>query len=208
MSRDVVLQQLDERSAAYRAETERLRAEAERITGLLAVCEAEMERLVTARQVVGELPAVHVAAAVPDRSALPTPRTGSAEVREIGQDTAAPFVEQVLKVLAGHADPVRCRQVAEELGLEITARNVERVRQRLKKAAAAGVVVKTPGGPVHPGACAGCGRRVNRRAWTGPSCVVRVNESRSAQEGTRWQPTPSLPPPMTTTRPHAPSSRR
>jgi hypothetical protein len=54
MSRDVVLQQLDERSAAYRAEAERLRAEAERITGLLAVCEAELERLVTARQVVGE----------------------------------------------------------------------------------------------------------------------------------------------------------
>jgi len=146
MSRDVVLQQLDERSAAYQAEAERLRAEAERITGLLAVCEAELERLVTARQVVGELPAVHVAAAVPDRPGLPVPRTGSAGVREIGPDAAAPFAEQVLKVLAGHAGPVRCRQVAEGLGLEITARNVERVRQRLKKAAAAGVVVKTPGG--------------------------------------------------------------
>lgn len=43
MSRDGVLQQLDERSAAYRAEAERLSAEAERITGLLAVCEAELE---------------------------------------------------------------------------------------------------------------------------------------------------------------------
>ncbi|MCX4595716.1 hypothetical protein OG819_40460 [Streptomyces sp. NBC_01549] len=52
----------------------------------------------------------------------------------------------MLRVLAGHAGPVRCRRVAEELGLEITARSVERVRQRLKKAAAAGVVVKTPGG--------------------------------------------------------------
>src|SRR5688572_5395591 len=93
MSRDVVLQQLDERSAAYRAEAGRLRAEAERIGGLLAACEAEWERLVTARQVVGELPAVHVAAAVADRSALPASRTGSAEVREIGQDAAAPFAE-------------------------------------------------------------------------------------------------------------------
>jgi hypothetical protein len=145
MSRDVVLQQLDERSEAYRAEAERLRGEAERIAGLLAVCEAELERLVTARQVVGELPAVYVAAAVPDRPTLPTPRTGSAEVRGIGQDAAAPFAEQVLGVLAGHAGPVRCRRVAEGLGLEITARNVERVRQRLTKAAAAGVVVKTPG---------------------------------------------------------------
>lgn len=95
MSRDVVLQQLDERSAAYRAEAERLRAEAERITGLLAVCEAELERLVTARQGVGELPAVHVAAAVADRPALFVPRTGSAEVREVGQDAAAPFAEEV-----------------------------------------------------------------------------------------------------------------
>lgn len=146
MSRDVVLQQLDERSAAYRAEAERLRAEAERITGLLVVCEAELERLVTARQVVGELPAVHVAAAVPDRPPLPAPRTGSAEVREIGQGAAASPAEQVLKVLAGHAGPVRCRRVAEGLGLEATARNVERVRHRLKKAAAAGTVVQTPGG--------------------------------------------------------------
>ncbi|MDX6313884.1 MAG: hypothetical protein QOF44_3348, partial [Streptomyces sp.] len=45
MSRDVVPQQLEERSAAYRAEAERLRAESERISGLLAVCEAELERL-------------------------------------------------------------------------------------------------------------------------------------------------------------------
>ena len=110
------------------------------------MCETELERLVTARQVVGELPAVHVAAAADDRPALPAPRTGSAEVREHGQDAAALFAEQVLQVLGGHAGPVRCRRVAEGLGLEITARNVERVRQRLKKAAAAGVVVQTPGG--------------------------------------------------------------
>jgi hypothetical protein len=147
MSRDVVLQQLDERSAAYRAEADRLRAEAERITGLLAVCEAELDRLDTARQVVGELPEVHAAAAVPDRPALPAPRAGSAGVREIGQqDAAVSFAEEVLQVLAGHAGPVRCRQVAEGLGLEVTARNVERVRHHLKKAAAAGLAVVTPGG--------------------------------------------------------------
>lgn len=144
MSRDVVLQQLDERSAAYRAEAERLCAESERIAGLLAVCEAELERLVTARQVVGELPAVNlVAATVPERVLVPAPRTGSAAAREHGPDAAA---ERVIRVLAGYAGPVRCRQVTEGLGLEITARNVERVRHRLKKAATAGVVVQTPGG--------------------------------------------------------------
>lgn len=147
MSRDVVLQQLDERSAAFQAEAERLRAEAERIAGLLAVCEAELERLVTARQVVGELPAVSVVAdTVPERPLVPAPRTGSAKTQKRGQDAAASFTEQVLRVLAGYAGPVRCGQVAEGLGLEITARNVERVRHRLKKAAVAGVVVQTPGG--------------------------------------------------------------
>jgi hypothetical protein len=146
MSRDVVLQQLDERSASCQAEAGRLRAEAERIAGLLAVCETELVRLVTARQVVGELPAVNVAATVPERPPVPAPRTGSAKARKRGQDAAASFTEQVLKVLAGHAGPVRCGQVVEGLGLEVTARNVERVRHRLKKAAAAGQVVRTPGG--------------------------------------------------------------
>jgi hypothetical protein len=43
-------------------------------------------------------------------------------VREHGQDAAASFAEQVLRVLAGYAGPVRCRRVAEGLGPEITAR--------------------------------------------------------------------------------------
>ncbi|MBT2674908.1 hypothetical protein J7E95_29690 [Streptomyces sp. ISL-14] len=49
-------------------------------------------------------------------------------------------------MLARYAGPVRCRQVVEDLGLEVTARRVEVVRHRLKKAAAAGLVVQTPGG--------------------------------------------------------------
>jgi hypothetical protein len=49
-------------------------------------------------------------------------------------------------VLARYAGPVRCRQVVEDLGLEVTARQVEVIRHRLKKAVAAGVVVQTPGG--------------------------------------------------------------
>lgn len=53
-------------------------------------------------------------------------------------DAAAVFAERVLGVLAGYAGPVRCRQVVEGLGLEMTARNVERVRHHLKRAAAAG----------------------------------------------------------------------
>ena len=39
-----VLSLLDEREVACRAECDRLRAEVERIGGLLAVCQAELER--------------------------------------------------------------------------------------------------------------------------------------------------------------------
>jgi hypothetical protein len=58
MSCDEVLRLLREREAACRGEAERLRAEAERITALLATCEGELARITTACQVVGELPRV------------------------------------------------------------------------------------------------------------------------------------------------------
>lgn len=56
------------------------------------------------------------------------------------------FGDRMLAVLAAHAGPVRCRQVVEALGLPAGPREVERMRHRLKKAVAAGRVVRTPGG--------------------------------------------------------------
>ena len=61
-ARDEQISGLREREAAYRREAERLRGEAERIAGLLAVCEQELARVATACQVVGEVPVVHGAA--------------------------------------------------------------------------------------------------------------------------------------------------
>ena len=52
MDRDGVLRLLDERQAACRAQADRLRGEAERIAGLLAACQLELERVVTAREAV------------------------------------------------------------------------------------------------------------------------------------------------------------
>jgi hypothetical protein len=140
---DEVLVLLWEREAACRGEAERLRGEAERIAGLLRVCEEELARLSTAVQVVGELPAVQ-ASVLSARPQVPSPRGELAGGR--AAEPAASFTERVLGVLAGYAGPVRCRQVVEGLGLEATARNVERVRHQLKKTAAEGRVVKTPGG--------------------------------------------------------------
>jgi hypothetical protein len=135
MSCDEVLRLLREREAACRGEAERLRAEAERITALLATCERELARITTACQVVGELPCVEPLPAVPVAVVPAARRPPDAEARE-----------RLLAVLARYAGPVRCRQVAEDLGLEVTARQVELIRHRLKKAVAAGLVVQTPGG--------------------------------------------------------------
>lgn len=145
MGCDEVLVLLREREAACRGEAERLRGEAERIAGLLRVCEQELSRLSTAVQVVGELPVVRTSAASA-RSQVPAPRRESVGGQVPTAEAAASFTERVLGVLAGYAGPVRCRQVVEGLGLEATARNVERVRHQLKKSAAAGRVVQTPGG--------------------------------------------------------------
>ena len=146
MGCDEVLRLLREREAACLGEVERLRGEAGRIAELLRVCELELGRLSTARQVVGELPEVAHAGAVATRPRVPAPRRGSGAGRAEAADAALEFTERVLGVLAGYAGPVRCRRVVEALGLEATARNVERVRHHLKKAVAAGRAVSTPGG--------------------------------------------------------------
>jgi len=148
MDCDEVLAALREREESCRRESERLRGEAERIAGLLAVCERELARVSTAREVVGELPVSRVpvgAAGV----RVPAPRGGAAgpvRGRDEAVERAGELTARVLDVLAGFAGPVRCRQVVEALGLEATPREVERVRHQLKKAVAAGRVATTPGG--------------------------------------------------------------
>jgi hypothetical protein len=124
---------LDGREAACRAELDRLQAEAERITGLVAVCRQELDRVVTARGVVGELAGARPAAVVPVRQAGPGVPDGE----------MAAFTERVLTVLAQVGRPVRCRELVEALGQDATvARQVERVRHRLKKLRQAGRVAE------------------------------------------------------------------
>jgi hypothetical protein len=150
MDCDEVLGLLRGREAVCRGEAERLRGEAERIAGLLAACELELARLSTACQVVGELPALHVPAAE-GRSVVPGPRAGTPGPGRGGvRETAEDFTERVLEALAGARGPVRCGQVVQWLGLEVTARNVERVRHHLKRGAEQGRAVRTPGGLFAP----------------------------------------------------------
>lgn len=129
---------LAEREAACRAEADRLEAEAERIAGLLSVCRKELERLVVAREVVGELPVTDLG--VPGAGGRPAS----------GAD-AAGFADELVAVLVEFGRPVRCQEVVARLGEDPrVARHVERVRHRLKKLKQAGRVVEPrPGVFIH-----------------------------------------------------------
>lgn len=136
-----VLGLLGEREVACRAECDRLEAEVERIGGLLSVCLAELERLVTARAVVGELAMAH-----PARGSSVLARVDGVGVTASGTELEV-FSERVLAVLAGQGRAVRCQEVVAALGEDATvARHVERVRHRLKKLAVAGRVEETAPG--------------------------------------------------------------
>jgi hypothetical protein len=128
---------LDEREAACRAEHDRLRVEIERVSGLLAACGVELERLVTARGVVAELTAKFPVGVV-----VPAQGGGLA-----GGGKVDGFADEVIAVLAGLRRPARCHEVVAGLGEDASvARNVERVRHRLKKLVAAGRVEQTTAG--------------------------------------------------------------
>jgi hypothetical protein len=135
-----VLELLGEREAACLAECDRLQAEADRVGGLLAVCRSELERLVIARAVVGEL------AMAPSRSGT----SALAAVNGVGGVVAGQvqvFTDRVLAVLAEQGRAVRCHEVVAALGEDATvARHVERVRHRLKKLRQAGQVEETAAG--------------------------------------------------------------
>lgn len=125
MDRDQILRVLGEREAASRAEWLRLEQEAARIAGLIEGCRQEIDRLAITREVLSGLvtgPAEPVAA-------VPDPKPDGV------------FADQLLTVLAEAGRPVRCREVVAVLGEDPTvARHGERVRHRLKKPVAAGLV--------------------------------------------------------------------
>jgi len=139
---------LDERAVACRGEVGRLRVEAGRLAELIEVREAELVRLDTARQVVGELPATHAAAVsvpAPRASANPGAEAAAAAAAVRVRRTSA-FTQEVrlaVQSLAeGGVTSVRCQDVVAALGQEITHREVERARHHLKRLVTAGVVVQ------------------------------------------------------------------
>jgi hypothetical protein len=130
MDRDGVLCLLDERQAVCRAQMDRLREEARRIAELLDACGLELGRVATAREVVAGLSGVTGAGR--ERAAV-----------SVAEDEPEGFTDQVLAILADRGAGARCRELAEALGQDAgVARNVERVRHRMKRLVRAGRVAE------------------------------------------------------------------
>lgn len=102
MGCEEVLRLLAERETAFQAESDRLEAEAERIAGLLAACRKELEHLVVARKMIGELPQ--------HRPSAPREAGGGSTLLAPGADSTA-FTDQLVAALAELGRPVRCQEV-------------------------------------------------------------------------------------------------
>ncbi|WP_328474602.1 hypothetical protein OHA21_15630 [Actinoplanes sp. NBC_00393] len=141
---------LAEREAAARAEWLRLEQEAAQITGLIEECRREIERLAITREVLSGL------VTVPEEPVPAVP----------GRDPVGDFGEQLLVVLADAARPMRCREVVAVLGEDPSvARHGERVRHRLKKLAAAGLVREVEPGLFARSEDSGSSPGVTRPEW-------------------------------------------
>jgi hypothetical protein len=145
---------LEERAVACRGEVERLRIEAERIAELIGAREAELLRLDTARQVVGELPAAHVVAT--SNGGVPAQRPGPGTAGAVTARAAKTeeFTAKVRHVVEAFAvndgTAVRCKDVVEALGEEVVPRRVEKVRHHLKRLVVAGALAEVGPGLFTP----------------------------------------------------------
>lgn len=130
MDREQILRMLGEREAVGRVEVARLEEEAARLAVLIEQCRWEVDRLVTAREVLSVLAEELPGAVSAGHDLRPEPIV----------------VDQLLAILGEAGRPVRCKDVVAALGADPSARRVERVRNRLKKLVMAGRVTETEPG--------------------------------------------------------------
>jgi hypothetical protein len=139
---------LEEYGAACRGEVERLRGEVERIGLLLTDREGELERLLTAQQVLASLPGVHppteLVVLPAARAGQREPGSGGAPARAVERER---FTAVLLDVLSSKRRPMRCKDLVLALdGDPEVPREVEKVRHHLKREMRAGrVLEREPG---------------------------------------------------------------
>jgi hypothetical protein len=130
--------ELAERIAGRAAE---LACEVEQLRKQLADAEHEMERLVIAGQVIAQLTADHAAAAGAPGAAGPAqrgfgllvlPRSQAAGPGDLPDDYRS-LVEAVAAAAAETGGPVTCVTAAQRAGIDVTGRQSENVRAKLKR---------------------------------------------------------------------------
>jgi hypothetical protein len=144
---EAVERTLEELVTACRGDLDRLRGEAERIGKLVADREVELERLLTARQVLAELPGVHppmVEVKLPAPRAAASGADGGVDRRLREREE---FTALVLDLLSASRSPMRCKDIVAALGGDPqVAREAEKIRHHLKREKRAGrVVEREPG---------------------------------------------------------------
>jgi hypothetical protein len=126
--------ELAERIADRAAE---LAGEVEQLRKQLADAERELERLVIAGQVIAQLTAYGAAAASPPGAAGPAQRGFGLLVPPRSQaaspDDYQSLVEAVAAAAAETGGPVTCVMAAQRAGIDVTGRQSENVRAKLKR---------------------------------------------------------------------------
>jgi hypothetical protein len=138
---DSLLQRLEEREAAARDQVERLRAQITSLSAQLAAEEDTLSRLAVTRQtiltVLGGDDTVDAGVATPPVAA---------------HDAIPEASQRVLDVFAAAGQPLRAKDVCQAVGAGTDARQVERMRTRLKRLVGRGVLAEPqPGLFVIPG---------------------------------------------------------
>jgi hypothetical protein len=143
---DSLLQRLEEREAAAREQAERLRAQITSLSAQLAAEEDTLSRLAITRQTV--------------LSVLGDDATAGAGVATppVTADDAMPEAsQQVLDVFAAAGQPLRAKDACQAVGAGTDARQVERMRARLKRLVGRGVLAEPQPGLFVMAGTAGAG---------------------------------------------------
>lgn len=126
MGHEKVFRLLDERVTACRMELDRLEVEAARLAKVIEDRGRELERLMIAREVVGALP--H-----DDDQALDLVASGNGSQLDVEVAPGDAWVDPLLGMVGELGGKVCCQDVVTALGENPrVARNIERVRRRLK----------------------------------------------------------------------------
>lgn len=154
-----VLGMLEEREAAARERVEGLREEAARLAEVLEAAEIDLDRRVIAREELVEALAASaaettaVSGAVAEPETVPTPVPGSivpAWREGLPVTVLAPDYQRILGVLDQRRPegrgPLKAKDIAVGLGLEMTAAKIEGVRSKARRLAERGWLLQETSG--------------------------------------------------------------